>query len=245
MNAVILGGTRGVGRAMARLLAGRGDRIVLLGRNATDLERSAGDLASRGANTDVGTVVCDLNDRDRHETALAAAEALLGQIDAVIVTAAAFAPQNELEADRALLTSVLETDFVDTILFCEAARRRLLASGGGTLCVFSSVAGDRARKPVRLYGAAKAGLSHYLEGLDHTFRKEGLKVVCVKPGFIRTSMTAGLAEPPFAAEPEAVAKTAIRGLDRGLPVVYAPPIWRWIMLIIRRLPRFIMRRTGF
>ena len=103
------------------------------------------------------------------------------------------------------------------MLFCEEARRRLLARGGGTLCVFSSVAGERGRKPVVLYGAAKAGLSRYLEGLDHGSGRQGLKTVCVKPGFVRTSMTAGLPEPPFAGDPEGVARTVLRAIDRGTP----------------------------
>ncbi len=132
----------------------------------------------------------------------------------MVVTAGLFATQDALEADPALARRVLEADFSDTVLFCEEARRRLLAAGGGTLCVFSSVAGERGRKPVVLYGAAKAGLSRYLEGLDHRFRARGLRVVCVKPGFVRTSMTAGLPEPPFAGEPEPVAR---RGRARARP----------------------------
>ena len=76
--------------------------------------------------------------------------------------------------------------------------------------MFSSVAGDRGRKPVILYGAAKAGLSAYLEGLDHKFRSPGLKTICVKPGFVRTGMTEGLPEPPFAADPDQVAASAVK-----------------------------------
>lgn len=245
MNAVLIGATRGTGRALARLLAARGDRLVLLGRNTPDLERSANDLESHGAPAPVGIVELDLHDRSAHAAAIQRAATLLGNINIVIVTAAAFAVQEKLEGDVTLLAQVLDTDFTDTVLFCEAARKHLLAAGGATLCVFSSVAGDRGRKPVILYGAAKAGLSYYLEGLDHKYRGQGLKVVCVKPGFIRTSMTAGLKPPPFAAEPEDVARVVLRAIDKGLPVVYAPPIWRWIMLVIRNLPKFIMRRIGF
>ena len=113
------------------------------------------------------------------------------------------------------------------------------------MCVFSSVAGDRGRKPVVLYGASKAGLSAYLEGLDHKFRAEGLRTVCVKPGFVKTGMTAGLTPPPFAGEADEVARRVIKAIDRGTPVVYAPGIWRWVMFVIARLPRFVMRRIGF
>ena len=64
--------------------------------------------------------------------------------------------------------------------------------------MFSSVAGERGRKPVAIYGASKAGLTRYLEALDHKYRAEGLKTICVKPGFVRTGMTHGLKPPPFA-----------------------------------------------
>jgi short-subunit dehydrogenase len=96
-----------------------------------------------------------------------------------------------------------------------------------------------------LYGAAKAGLTRYLEGLDHRFRAAGLRTICVKPGFVRTSMTDGLPVPPFAGEPEAVARRVLAAIDAGRPVVYAPGAWRWVMLVIRLLPRFVMRRVRF
>jgi short-subunit dehydrogenase len=144
-----------------------------------------------------------------------------------------------------LARRLLTADFANTVVFCEEARRRLLARGGGTLCAFSSVAGERGRKPVIIYGAAKAGLTRYLEGLDHKFRAQGLRVICVKPGFVRTAMTEGLKAPPFAGEPEAVAGQVIRAIDRGRPVVYAPGIWALVMFAIRMLPRFVMRRIGF
>jgi decaprenylphospho-beta-D-erythro-pentofuranosid-2-ulose 2-reductase len=247
VKVAVLGATRGIGRALARLLCERGDRVFLLGRTAGDLERSARDLEVRAgaAAGAVGFAVCDLLEPDGFTAALDAAETALDGLEAVVVTAGLFATQDELEGDRALARRTLEADFSGTVLFCEEARERLLARGGGTLCVFSSVAGDRGRRPVVLYGAAKAGLSRYLEGLDHRYRLRGLKVVCVKPGFVRTTMTEGLPEPPFAADPETVARIALEALDRGAPVVYVPGIWRLVMWVVRRLPRFVLRRVGF
>ncbi len=245
MNAVVFGATKGIGRAIARQLASRGDRVFLLGRDPEDLQRSAADLDLRaGRAASAGVSVCDLERPETFGPALDAAASALGAIDAVIVTAGDFATQAALEADRARTQRLLTIDFAHTVLFCEDARQRLLPRGG-TLCVFSSVAGDRGRKPVILYGAAKAGLSRYLEAIDHKFRSAGLRVVCVKPGFVRTGMTAGLPVPPFAGEPEGVARDAIRGIDRGRPVVYTPAIWALVMLAIRSLPRAVMRRIQF
>jgi decaprenylphospho-beta-D-erythro-pentofuranosid-2-ulose 2-reductase len=245
MNVAFLGATKGMGRALARLLAERGDRLFLLGREPSDLERSARDLEVRGAAPTVGTAACDLERPEGFAAALSAAEAALGRLDAVIVTAGLFDTQEALEADPERARRLLTVDFANTVAFCEEARKRLLARGGGTLCVFGSVAGERGRKPVVLYGAAKAGLAHYLEGLDHRFHAQGLRTVSVKPGFVRTSMTEGLQAPPFAGEPAAVARVVLRAIDRGQPVVYAPPIWGLIMAVIRVLPRFVMRRLDF
>jgi decaprenylphospho-beta-D-erythro-pentofuranosid-2-ulose 2-reductase len=251
MKIAIVGATKGMGRALARRLAARQDALFLLGRDLEDLERSAADLQVRGELAEApGTTRCDFEDPTTFEPALQAAREQLGGLDAVIVTAGAFGTQEQLEADPALLARLLTVNFTNTILFCEAARRRLLEDGVGRttpakLVVFSSVAGDRGRKPVVLYGATKAGLSAYLEGLDHRYRAQGLQTVCVKPGFVKTSMTSGLKPPPFAGEADDVAAQVVQAMDRGTPVVYAPAIWRLVMMIIRRLPRFVMRRVGF
>jgi short-subunit dehydrogenase len=246
VKAALLGASKGMGRALARLMAERGDALCLLGRDRADLARSAADLEILGAAGPVGVVACDLLDAGTFAPALDAAIAQLGGLDAVVVSAGLFATQEALEEDADRRDRLLTANFTNTIHFCELARVRLLAQGGAArLCVFGSVAGDRARKPVILYGATKAGLAYYLTGLDHKFAAQGLKTILVKPGFVKTSMTAGLPAPPFAGEPEPVARAVLRAIDRGTPVVYAPGIWRWIMLVIRTLPRAVMRRIGF
>ena len=248
MKVVLLGGTKGIGRALARQMAARGDTLFLLGRYLSDLERSARDLEARAADSKAGAVGVALCDLERPETfapALDKANEALSGFDTVVVTGGMFATQDRLESDPELTRRLLTVDFANTVVFCEEARRRLLVRGGGTLCVFSSVAGERGRKPVILYGAAKAGLTRYLEGLDHKFRAQGLRTICVKPGFVKTAMTEGLKPPPFAGEADDVAARALRAIDRGQPVVYAPGIWALVMLVIRWLPRLVMRRIGF
>lgn len=245
MKVVLLGATRGMGRALARAMAQRGDRLFLLGRDPEELARSAQDLEVIAGGGKVEAALCDLLEPDTFARALDQASQALNGFDTVVVTAGLFATQERLEEDAALRQDLLTADFTNTIQFCEAARQRLLAAGGGTLVVFSSVAGERGRKPVILYGAAKAGLSRYLEGLDHKFRAQGLRTICVKPGFVKTGMTAGLTPPPFAAEPDDIAPAVLKAIDRGRPEVYVPGIWRWVMLLIRNLPRAVMRRIGF
>ena len=246
-HVVVLGGTRGMGRSLARQLVARGDRVCLLGRDRDDLDKSVADLAARAAPGTAAplAVVCDLAEPARFAAVLDEVWAAWGRVDAVVITAGAFAPMAVLDQDLKKAQDVLHLNFTCTILFCEHARARLLAAGGGTLVVFGSVAGDRGRKPVGVYGASKAGLAAYLEALDHRFAAAGLRVVTVKPGFVRTAMTAGLPEPPFAGEPDDVARRVLAAMDRGTPIVYAPAIWGLVMWVIRLLPRFVMRRVGF
>jgi len=234
-----------MGRALARLMAERGDRLFLLGRDAAQLPISARDLELRGAEKPVETAHCDLSLPQTFGPALDAAADALEGFDTVVLSAGMFDTQERLENDAESAERLLSANFTNTVLFCEETRKRMLAAGRGTLCVFSSVAGERGRKPVVLYGAAKAGLSAYLEGLDHKFRAAGLKTVCVKPGFVNTSMTAGLKPPPLAATAQEVAPSVLRAIDRGKPVIYTPAIWRYVMCTIRHLPRFVMRRIEF
>jgi short-subunit dehydrogenase len=234
-----------MGRAFARLIAERGDRLFLLGRDGDDLERSARDLEIRGQGGRVEFALCDLLEPAGFGAALEEADRALDGFDTFVITAALFASQEELESNAELRGRLLAANFANTIQLCEVVRARLLERGGGTLCVFSSVGGERPRKPVILYGATKAGISYYLNGLDHKFHDRGLRTVLVKPGFVKTGMTAGLPAPPFAGEPEQVARAVLKAIDGGRSEVFAPGIWRWIMVVIRMLPRFVMRRIGF
>ena len=245
MKVAFVGATRGMGRALARALAERGDALFLLGRDAAEMALSARDLEARGPRAPVGHGPLDLGRPAGFADALDAADRSLGGLDALVVTGGAFGRQEELAADPARLAALLEVNFTGTVLLCQQTAVRLAARGGGLICAFSSVAGDRARRSNYLYGASKAGLSVFLDGLDLAYRERGVRVLCVKPGFVKTAMTAGLPVPPFAGEPEAVAAAVVRAIDGGRHDVYAPGIWRWIMLVIRALPRAVLRRVQF
>ena len=246
MKAVVLGGVTGIGRAIARRLVERGDSVFLMGIGEDDLAKSAADLAARHPqHAGGGFAVCDLEKPDGFAAALDAADAALGDFDTVVVTAALFATQEALENDIELTRRLVTVNYANTVVFCEHARKRLLSRGGGNLTVFSSVAGDRGRKPQIIYGSSKGGLAVYLEALDHKFHEQGLHVLCVKPGFVKTGMTAGLKPPPFAGEPDAVAKDVVAAIDKKKPLLYTPAMWALVMFVIRLLPRFVMRRIGF
>jgi short-subunit dehydrogenase len=104
------------------------------------------------------------------------------------------------------------------------------------------VAGDRGRQSNYLYGAAKAGLSAYLQGLRNRLFHAHVKVLTVKPGFVDTHMTYGRSGLFLVASPESVAKGIFRAIVKGKDVVYLPWFWRPIMLVVRSIPEGIFKR---
>jgi short-subunit dehydrogenase len=116
--------------------------------------------------------------------------------------------------------------------------------GRGVLAVITSVAGERGRQSNFVYGAAKGGLQRFLEGLRHRLHPAGVTVLDIRPGFVATPMTRHL-DPagPLWAKPERVAADIARAVERRRAVLYTPGFWRWIMLIVRALPRPLFHRT--
>src|SRR5690242_7438660 len=138
MKVVILGATRGMGRSLSRLFAENGHDVFLLGIGEEELQASATDVKERAlgaqSKAQIGYAVCDLERPETFAPALDAATQTLGGMDTVIVTAGLFGTQDRLEQDLEFTRRLLTVNFAHTVLFCEHARTRLLARGGGTLC---------------------------------------------------------------------------------------------------------------
>jgi hypothetical protein len=129
------------------------------------------------------------------------------------------------------------------VLFAEAFAGPFVAARGGTIAIIGSVAGDVTRRANYLYGASKALLTRYAQGLDHRLIGTGVKVVLIKPGPTDTAMTTHMKEAgKRMATAESVARTTVDAIRRGRHEVYAPGLWRLIMLIVRHLPRPILNR---
>jgi len=140
---------------------------------------------------------------------------------------------------------VLRTNFEGPALLLGLFAERFLARGSGTIVGVSSVAGDRGRGSNYLYGAAKAGFTAFLSGLRNRLAPKGLRVVTVKPGFVRTQMTAGMKLPPLlTAEPVEVGRAIFTTAEKksGGDVIYVRPIWRPVMMVIGSIPERIFKR---
>lgn len=240
-SVLLLGGTSEIGWAILEALPrARLARLVLAGRPSSELDARRAALLSRGAPS-VEIVAFDALDIAEHG-ALVDQVFGAGDIDVVILAFGVLGDQSELEADPALAVKVIETNYVGAVSVGLHVARRLRGQGHGKLVVLSSVAGDRARRANFIYGSSKAGLDAFAQGLGDSLVGSGVSVMVVRPGFVRTSMTEGLEEAPFATSADVVGGLVATGLAKGREVVYAPEVLRPVMGVIKALPRKIFRR---
>ncbi|MFI1418384.1 decaprenylphospho-beta-D-erythro-pentofuranosid-2-ulose 2-reductase [Streptomyces sp. NPDC020731] len=237
---LVLGGTSEIALATARRLIARRTRTVwLAGRPSPGLDEAAGQL--RGLGTEVRTVAFDALDPAAHEDTLGKVFAE-GDVDMVLLAFGTLGDQAHDERDPEAAVRVAQTNYTGAVsagLVCAGA---LQAQGHGSLVVLSSVAGERARRANFIYGSSKAGLDTFAQGLGDALYGTGVHVMVVRPGFVRTRMTAGLPEAPLATTPEAVAAAVELGLRRRAETVWVPGALRVVMSALRHLPRGVFRR---
>ncbi|WP_028802916.1 decaprenylphospho-beta-D-erythro-pentofuranosid-2-ulose 2-reductase [Streptomyces sp. 142MFCol3.1] len=237
---LILGGTSEIALASARRLIVRRTRTVwLAGRPSPELEQAAGRL--RGMGADVRTVAFDALDSASHETVLGKVFAE-GDIDMVLLAFGVLGDQARDEKEPLAAARVAQTNYTGAVSAGLIAARALQSQGHGSLVVLSSVAGERARRSNFIYGSSKAGLDAFSQGLGDALYGTGVHVMVVRPGFVRTKMTAGLPQAPMATTPEAVAAAVETGLRRRSETVWVPGALRFVMAALRHLPRPLFRR---
>ena len=239
---LVIGGSSEIAEAIAAELIGEGAReIVLAGRDAAALGRAGEELRAKGAER-VETVILDAARTFGHGTALREAFETLGAVDVAILAVGVLGDRGGLPEDIPAAVELLRVNTVGAGSLLMETARLLREQGSGTIVVLSSVAAERPRAANAVYCASKAGLDALAQALDDELRKEGVRVMLVRPGFVRTRMTAGLPEAPFATSAQTVAQETVRGLRRGAHTVWAPARLRWVMIATRMLPRNVFRR---
>jgi decaprenylphospho-beta-D-erythro-pentofuranosid-2-ulose 2-reductase len=239
---LIIGATSAIAEATARLFAARGDALCLIARNADHLRVVAADLSVRGAMR-AETATLDVTDFNAHQAVLDAAERQLGGMDIVLIAHGTLSDQAQCQTSVDALRSEFDINAVSTLALLTLLANRLEAQKHGTLAVISSVASDRGRQSNYVYGSAKAAVTTFLGGLRQRLAKANVDVLTIKPGFVDTPMTAGIASKgALWAQPERIADGIVKAIDRRRNVVYLPWFWRWIMLVIRHIPEPLFKK---
>jgi len=239
---LILGATSGMASALANEFAAHKFDLVLGGRTPDDLNVLASDLRLRHA-VQAAVLPFDALDTQAHAASLRSFLAEAGDaLEGAVVCVGYLGDQAKAQNDWEEARLILETNFTGCVSALNILANYFESRRAGFICALSSVAGDRGRQSNYFYGAAKAGLSVYLQGLRNRLFPAGVKVITVKPGFVDTHMTYGRPGMFLVASPESVAQGIFKAIVKAKCVVYLPWFWRPVMLIVQSIPEAIFKR---
>ncbi len=252
-KALIIGGTSGIGRAVAEELVIHGYTVVIVGRHITRLQAVAAHLRVVAAVaeeecTDAEPGGCawmatDFSDLSAIPDVVEKLWSHHQGFDFVLITHGNLPDQAAIESDVEATLASLHVNLCSPLSWIIPLAWKMADQGTGHLVVIGSVAGDRGRRSNFIYGAAKSGLATYVQGLRHRLAGSGVQITLIKPGFIATPMTAHLPQGALFTDSQTAARLILKAAERGQAVAYVPGYWRWIMSVIRLIPTFIMERT--
>ena len=240
-SAAVFGGNSDIAVATVEALAREGLRRVVLAVREPDRAPAAAPLRGRGLHVDV--IGFDADDEPaQHERAVAQTFELLGTVDVALVAFGVLGDQDAAKRDPRAAVALARTNFVGPVSLLTVLAERMRAQGRGAIVVLSSVAAERARQANYPYGATKAGLDAFAQGLGDALAPAGVRVMVVRPGFVHTKMTAGRPAAPLSTDPATVANDIVAGLQRGAHTVWSPRALRWVWAAMRHVPRAAFRR---
>jgi decaprenylphospho-beta-D-erythro-pentofuranosid-2-ulose 2-reductase len=235
---LVLGGGSEIAQAIVRDLVARGTRrVILAARRPEGLADTAAALPA-----EVALEPFDATDPGGHDGWVAGVWERYKDIDLVLHAAGVLGEPARDHHSGAAARAVMDVNLAGAVSVLVPVAERMRAQGHGTIVVLSSVAGERARKANFVYGASKAGLDAFAQGLGDELAPAGVHVMVVRPGFVRTKMTAHLDDAPLAVSADQVAEATREGLARGAHTVWAPGAMRAVMAGVRHLPRAVFRR---
>lgn len=240
---LILGATSAIAMAVTSKLAPRGVSFFLVARNTQKLEMVRKDLLTRGAAA-VQIVAADLNETSTHPVILDSAVKSLEVIDVALIAFGILGDQNQAQASYSAAESILRTNFLSHVSLITLLANYFEIRRHGTLAVISSVAGDRGRKSNYVYGASKAALNVFLDGVRNRIDRSGAHVLTIRPGFVDTPMTAHLPKGPLFSTPDKIADGILNAIAKRRDIVYLPRFWAVIMFMIRSIPQAIFKKLN-
>ena len=238
---LLLGGTSDIALAVARRYAARGAglHVVLAARPSERRSAAAAELIGLGCT--VREVDLDARDHSSHAATIEAAFAD-GDVDVAVLAFGLLGDPEHDWRDPELALELAEVNYAAPVHLGVLLANRMRAQAHGRIVALSSVAGERVRRSNFVYGSTKAGFDGFFLGLGEALREHGVRVVVVRPGFVRSKMTAGLDEAPLAVTPEDVAAAVVEAVQEQRQLIWVPKPMRFVMSGLRHVPRPLFRR---
>ena len=239
---LLLGGTSEIGLAICeRYLRNAHARIVLAAMpDDPGRDDAVAQMKAAGARS-VELIDFEATDTDSHPKMIDAAFAG-GDVDVAIVAFGLLGDAEELWQNQRKAVQIAEINYTAAVSVGVLLGEKMRAQGFGQIIAMSSAAGERVRRSNFVYGSTKAGLDGFYLGLGEALKPSGVRVLVIRPGQVRTRMSAHIKEAPLTVDKEYVANLAVTASAKGKELVWAPGAFRYVMMVLRHIPRPIFRK---
>jgi decaprenylphospho-beta-D-erythro-pentofuranosid-2-ulose 2-reductase len=236
---LLLGGTSDIALAIARRYGRSGLRVVLAARPSERRSAAAAELID--LKCEIAEVDLDARDHESHAATIDRAFAG-GDIDIAVIAFGLLGDPEQAWRDPDLALELTEVNYTAPVHLGVLLGQRMQAQGHGWIVALSSVAGERVRRSNFVYGSTKAGLDGFFLGLGEALREYGVRVLVVRPGFVKSKMTTGLDEVPLSVTPDQVAEAVVDGINGKRELIWVPGPLRVVMSGLRHVPRPLFRK---
>src|ERR1700724_32734 len=239
---LVLGGTSEIGLAICeRYLQNAHARILLAAMpNDPGRDDAVAQMKAAGARS-VELIDFEATAPDSHPKMIDEAFAD-GDVDVAIVAFGVLGDAEELWQNQRKAVLAAEINYTAAVSVGVLLGEKMRAQGFGQIIAMSTVAGERGRRSNFVYGSTKAGLDGFYLGLAEALRDYGARVLVIRPGQVRPQIRAHVKEAPLTVDKEDVAEVAVTAAARGKELVWAPPAFRYVMIVLRHIPRAIFRK---
>jgi decaprenylphospho-beta-D-erythro-pentofuranosid-2-ulose 2-reductase len=245
---LLLGGTSEIGLAICeRYLQNAHARILLADLPDHPRKNDAITAMTAAGAKSVEWIDFDGTESDTHPAVIDQAFTG-GDVDVAVVAFGLLGDAEELWQNQRKAVQIAEINYTAAVSVGVLVGEKMRAQGFGQIIAMSSAAGERIRRSNFVYGSTKAGLDGFYLGLGEALREFGVRVLVIRPGQVRTSTTiahwkaTGAKEAPLTVDKEYVANLAVTAAAKGKELVWAPGAFRYVMMVLRHIPRPIFRK---
>ncbi len=185
--AVITGGTRGIGKAIAELFAAEGATVIITGRAASS--NVADEIKSKIPDSNISYQPCDISDKTTIEKLITTVLEQNGKIDVLVNNAGITQDNLYIRMKEEEWMSVINTNLNSLFYLCQPTVKAMSKQRSGSIINMSSVVGLHGNPAQTNYAATKAGMIGFSKALAKEYGRRGIRVNCIAPGFIATEMT--------------------------------------------------------